>query len=99
MALLLPSAVFLLMLSLGMSLRPRELFSHWRQLTLGAWLRLLAATFVVPPALALLLSNLFRLDLGETAGLFLVGVAPGAPLLTRNLARKGFDMHLAASYQ
>jgi predicted Na+-dependent transporter len=29
----------------------------------------------------------------------MVGVAPGAPLLTRNMARKGFDMHLAASYQ
>ena len=29
----------------------------------------------------------------------MVGAAPGAPLLTRNLARKGFDMHLAASYQ
>jgi predicted Na+-dependent transporter len=39
------------------------------------------------------------LTLGETAGLFLVGVTPGAPLLTRNLARKGFDTHLAASYQ
>jgi hypothetical protein len=45
------------------------------------------------------IANLFRLALGETAGLFTVGVAPGAPLLTRNLARKGFDMHLAASYQ
>ena len=29
----------------------------------------------------------------------MVGVAPGAPLLTRNLARKGFDMQMAASYQ
>jgi bile acid:Na+ symporter, BASS family len=37
--------------------------------------------------------------MGETAGLFMVGAAPGAPLLTRNLARKGFDMHMAASYQ
>src|SRR5271166_3140633 len=60
---------------------------------------LVIATFIVPPGLALLMANLFRLPLGETAGLFLVGVAPGAPLLTRNLARRGFDMHLAASYQ
>ncbi len=29
----------------------------------------------------------------------MVAAAPGAPLLTRNLARRGFDMHLAASYQ
>ena len=53
----------------------------------------------IPPALALLFANLFRLTPGETAGLFMVGVAPGAPLLTRNLARRGFDMHMAASYQ
>jgi hypothetical protein len=46
-----------------------------------------------------MLANLFHLSLGETAGLFLIGVAPGAPLLTRNLARQGFEMHLAASYQ
>jgi len=63
------------------------------------WLSLVIATFIIPPGLALLMANLFRLPLGETAGLFLVGVAPGAPLLTRNLARRGFDMHLAASYQ
>ena len=57
------------------------------------------ATFIIPPALALLIANLFRLTPGETVGLFMVGVAPGAPLLTRNLARKGFDVHMAASYQ
>jgi bile acid:Na+ symporter, BASS family len=63
------------------------------------WLRLLLATFILPPAIALLLARMLSLNLGETAGLFLVGATPGAPLLTRNLARRGFDMHLAASYQ
>jgi predicted Na+-dependent transporter len=29
----------------------------------------------------------------------MVGAAPGAPLLTRNMARRGFDLHMAASYQ
>jgi hypothetical protein len=48
------------------------------------------ATFLIPPALALLLANLFHFSLGETAGLFMVGVAPGAPLLTRNIAKQGF---------
>jgi predicted Na+-dependent transporter len=96
---LLPAAVFLLMVSVGMSLRLTELVANWRSLTWYMWLSLVIATFVVPPGLALLMANLFRLPLGETAGLFLVGVAPGAPLLTRNLARRGFDMHLAASYQ
>jgi predicted Na+-dependent transporter len=96
---LLPSAVFLLMVSVGLSLKLTELVVHWRRLDRFMWLRLLIATFIFPPALALLLANLFRLTLGETAGLFMIGVAPGAPLLTRNLARKGFDMHIAASYQ
>ena len=87
------------MISVGMSLRPTEVWASWRRLDWMAWLSLVTATFIIPPALALLLANLLRLDPSETAGLFLVGVAPGAPLLTRNLARKGFELHLAASYQ
>lgn len=96
---LIPSVVSLLMISVGMSLKLTTMISRWRQISWGAWLRLLTATFLIPPALSLLLAHLFRLSPGETAGLFLVGVAPGAPLLTRNMARRGFDMHLAASYQ
>jgi len=96
---LLPTAVFLLMASVGLSLRLTEVFARWRLANWLTWLSLATATFIIPPALALLLANLFHLSMGETAGLFMVGVAPGAPLLTRNLARKGFDMHLAASYQ
>ena len=99
MSYLLPSAVFLLMVSVGMSLNLTEVAANWRRLNWSAWLRLLFATFIVPPTLALLGATLFHLTLAETAGLFLVGAAPGAPLLTRNMARKGFDMHLAASYQ
>ncbi len=99
MQLLLPAAVFVLMVSIGMSLRVPELIAKWRALSWGAWLRLLLATFLVPAAVALLLARVFPLNLGETAGLFMVGATPGAPLLTRNLARRGFDMHLAASYQ
>ncbi len=99
MKLLLPASVFVLMVSVGMSLRWRELVANWRRLTWSAWLRLLLATFIVPPAVALLLARILPLNLSETAGLFMVAAAPGAPLLTRNLARRGFDMHLAASYQ
>jgi BASS family bile acid:Na+ symporter len=96
---LLPASVFVLMVSVGMSLRWQELVANWRRLTWSAWLRLLLATFIVPPAVALLLARILPLNLSETAGLFMVAAAPGAPLLTRNLARRGFDMHLAASYQ
>jgi predicted Na+-dependent transporter len=99
MSYLLPSAVFLLMVSVGMSLKLTELAANWLRLNWSAWFRILFATFIVPPTLALLGAKLFHLTLAETAGLFLVGAAPGAPLLTRNMARKGFDMHMAASYQ
>ncbi|MGD0931337.1 MAG: hypothetical protein ABR902_11860 [Candidatus Korobacteraceae bacterium] len=99
MRMLLPASVFVLMVSVGMSLRWRELVANWRRLTWSAWLRLLLATFIVPPTVALLLARILPLNISETAGLFMVAAAPGAPLLTRNLARRGFDMHLAASYQ
>lgn len=99
MKLLLPGAVFLLMVSVGMSLRWPELVANWRKLDRSAWLRLLLATFLLPATIALILAKIFPLTLPQTAGLFMVGATPGAPLLTRNLARRGFDMHLAASYQ
>jgi bile acid:Na+ symporter, BASS family len=99
MSYLVPTAVFFVMVSVGLSLKLSELTSSLHRLTWLAWLRMVTATFILPPLLALILANLFRLSPGELAGTFMVGVTPGAPLLTRNLARKGFDMHLAASYQ
>ncbi len=96
---LLQAAVFMLMVSVGMSLSPRQLLENWRRLTPGHWTRLLLATFIAPPLLALALGQLLPLDRAATAGLFLIAVAPGAPLLTRNIARHGFDMRTAASYQ
>jgi len=99
MAFLMPIVVGALMVSVGMSLSLRELAASLRRESWLAWLRMLLATFVIPACLALFLGRVFRLSMGELAGIFMVGVAPGAPLLTRNLARKGFDMHLAATYQ
>ena len=96
---LLSGVVFLLMVSVGLSLKPAMVSAHWKRLSLVMWLRLVTATFLIPPATALLVANLFHLTRGELVGLFMVGAAPGAPLLTRNMARRGFDMHLAASSQ
>ncbi len=87
------------MLSIGMSLEYGKIIAGYRRMTWSVWVRLLLATFFVPPAIALLLPHVFPLSLPEMAGLFMVGVAPGAPLMTRNIAKKGFDMHLAAGYQ
>ena len=96
---LLPIAVFLLMVSIGMSLQPSHLLQHWRRMIGGNGLRLLLATFIVPPAIALLLYHALPLDFGEAVGLFMLGVVPGAPLVSRIAAKRGFDMQLAASYQ
>ncbi len=96
---LLPSTVLLLMISIGMSLNWTQFLANWRHLTLATWGKVLVATFIIPPILALALGNLLPLDRGALIGLFLVAVAPGAPLMTRSVAKRGFDMSLAASYQ
>jgi bile acid:Na+ symporter, BASS family len=92
-------AVFLLMVSTGMSFDCREFIANWRRLTPGIWARLLIATFIVPPAMALVLGRVLPIDLAAMGGLYLIAVAPGAPLMTRNAAKHGFDMQLTASYQ
>src|SRR6516164_4056539 len=99
MKLIIPAAVFLLMMSVGMSLRPREVIAQLRRMEWQHWLGLVLATFIIPAALALLLGRILPLKRPDVAGLFFVGAAPGAPLMTRNIARRGFDMQLAAGYQ
>lgn len=89
----------MLMLSVGMSLSFKEIVARWRALTWLSWVRLLLATFLLPPLIALGLGQLLPLPLPAMAALFLVAVAPGAPLMTRGVAKKGFDMQTAASYQ
>ena len=87
------------MVSTGMSLDRREFIANWRRLTAAMWVRLLLATFIVPPALALGLGRVLPISIAATGGLYLIAVAPGAPLMTRNAAKRGFDMQMAASYQ
>lgn len=94
-----PAAVFILMVSVGMSLHHKQIIETLRRMRWTTWLGLLLATFLVPAGLALLIGRILPLTAAEMAGLFLVGAAPGAPLMTRNIAKKGFDMQLAAGYQ
>jgi len=56
-------------------------------------------TFVIPSDLALLLGTLVPIGQGAMVGLYLIAVVPGAPLMTRNAIRHGFDSELAASYE
>ena len=76
-----------------------SLSASWRRLTPATWGKLLVATFVIPPIIALALGNLLPIDRASLIGLFMVAVAPGAPLMTRGVANRGFDMEMAASYQ
>ena len=99
MKMVVPIAVFLLMVAVGMSLRHKQMVAAYRSMTWSMWLRLLLATFIVPPVIALLLPHIFPLSPAQLEGLFMIGVAPGAPLMTRNIAKRGFDMQLAAGYQ
>src|SRR5271166_3555138 len=96
---LLPSAVFILMVSIGMSLKCAQLAANWRRLTLTIWGQLLLATFIVPPLLAIALGQILPVGRAASAGLYLIAVSPGAPLMTRGVAKRGFDMQMAASYQ
>ena len=92
-------AVFVLMVSTGMSLNRSEFIADWRRLTSTMWAKLLLVTFIVPPVLALALAQVLPLGLMAMGGLFLIAVAPGAPLMISNAAKRGFDMQMAASYQ
>jgi len=92
-----PAAVFLQMASVGMSRRHDQMLDNVRRMTWTSWVGLVLATFFVPAGLALQLGRVLPLNTAGMAGLFLVGAAPGAPLMTRNFAKRGFDMQLAAA--
>ena len=77
MKLIVPAAVFLLMVSVGMSLRPRDVVAQLRRMEWRHWAGLVLATFIVPAALALLLGRILPLQPAKMAGLFFVGAAPG----------------------
>ena len=92
-----PAAVFLLMVSVGMSLRPRDVVAELRRMEWQHGAGLVPATFMVPAALALLLGHILLLQPAKMAGLFFVARRRG--WLIRNIAKRGFDMQLAAGYQ
>ncbi len=88
MKLLLTITVLLLMISVGMSLHWTQFLTNWRRRTITTWAKLLAATFIIPPVLALAVASLLRLDREALIGLFLIAVVPGAPLMTRVVAKR-----------
>jgi 4-hydroxybenzoate polyprenyltransferase len=74
----------LLMVSVGMSLRPRIRRMAWRHW--AGWV----LAFIVPAALVLLPGRILPLQPAERAGLFFVGAALGARLMTRKYRQARF---------
>src|SRR5262245_32360770 len=99
MKLLILVTVWSLMISIGMSLNITQFIATWRRLTAVIWAKLLVVTFIIPPIIAIALQKLLPIDAGGFIGLYLVAAAPGAPLVTHRVARRGFDLEIAASYQ
>jgi BASS family bile acid:Na+ symporter len=99
MQLLMSGAIAMLLISVGMSLKWREMIALLQRPRPIFWLLLTVATLLVPPAVALLLARIFVLDKASLVGLFLIGVAPGAPLMVRQASSKRLDSRVAALYQ
>lgn len=93
--------LLLLMVGVGMSLDPAEVFSRWTRLPRTYWLKVIAATYLIPPLLAMAIVGILTLPPEIRGGVLILSIAPGAPMLTRMVAQKGqvFDARLAASYQ
>jgi BASS family bile acid:Na+ symporter len=93
--------LLLLMVGVGMSLDPAEVIARWRRLPRVYWLKVVAATYVLPPLLAMAIVAILPLTPEIKGGVLILSIAPGAPMLTRMVAQKGyvFDARLAASYQ
>lgn len=59
------------------------------------------ATFLLPPLFAMLVVVMIPLPREIRGGILVMSIAPGAPMLTRMVSKKGvlFDPSLAAGYQ
>src|SRR5512137_1504997 len=93
--------IVMMMAAVGLSLDPRDVISRWVHMPRGYWLKVALATFVLPPLFAVLVATALPLTPAILGGLVFMSISPGAPLLTRMVAKKGlaFDPGLAASYQ
>lgn len=90
--------VILLMLSMGLRMSWQSLTLLWRRprLLLGS----LAAALVVVPALTYLVFQLIPLSFAARAGLWVLAIAPGAPMIhTAASRRSACNADLAASFQ
>ena len=90
--------IILLMVSLGLQTSHREILFLWRRPSL--FFRCLIAAFIVVPITAYLVFQLLPLTFEDKVGLWVVAIAPGAPMIYRTALSRGLgNKVLAASFQ
>lgn len=94
----LQAAIAMLMVSLGLETPHQALLQLWRRPRLLAGC--LIAAFVVVPVAAYLVIQLIPLSYAARAGIWVVAITPGAPMIYRGAIRRGTaQAGLAASFQ
>jgi bile acid:Na+ symporter, BASS family len=90
--------VILLMLSMGLRMTQQSLTLLWRRprLLVGS----IAAAFLVVPAFTYLVIQVIPLSFATKAGLWVIAITPGAPMIHTAASRRGLgNPDLAASFQ
>lgn len=90
--------ITLLMVSMGLRLSRQSFALLWRnpRLLVGS----IAAAFVIVPAFTFLVFQVLPLNFAERAGLWVLAIAPGAPMIQTAASRRRFvNDELAGSFQ
>ena len=90
--------IVLLMISMGLRMGRRSFLLLWRNPAL--LVKSIAAAFLIVPAFTYLVIQIIPLSTAQAAGLWLIAIAPGAPMIQNAASRRAIgDPELAASFQ
>ncbi len=89
--------LFLLMLSIGLSQGFTNLALLWRRP--GLLTRCLIASYVLVPISAMIIDRVLPMDFAVKAGLAMMAICPGAPMIYRKLLKGRALPNLAGSFQ
>jgi hypothetical protein len=84
--------LLLIMAAVGMIRDLREVISRWTYLPRGCWLRVVAATFLLPPLFAMLLVGLLPLTPEIRGGVLLMSVALAGPTIALSNTNRHFGL-------
>jgi BASS family bile acid:Na+ symporter len=89
--------LFVLMLSIGLSVGFTRIATLWRKP--GLLVRCLVASFVLTPIAAMVINQVLPLGFPVKAGLAMMAICPGAPMIYRKLLKGRALPDLAGSFQ